>query len=1009
MRKKLLSIILTAMLIFSFVSVAPAETVEEDISPNVALLENILYGDRHFVIDTLVGDNFKTNFSTNPHALVNGIGGENTMMDNVLSQYQNENDPNYSKAYKTAIDIMEKVYNGDDYTQSIADFVTEFAADLLNTFGFSDAAAFMSDLTDSVSRAQYDIILKEVLDADYTASDGTTLSSKEVQWENLTRMNDGLKNLKTFADFFKNFASANHEDEETFERRMGYYNDYLLPYADSLESALEIFKDMHIKNNPDNEETDDDISQLIKLVKLFAIIAQYERYEVANDQLSSDIYYYAPEFFIDDDSMKIIKAGDKAISTASKALSSYMYINSIKSQSKSLAGPFLRMAKTANPILAPVLTRFGELINDSGDKNLAAYETVMHYIRDQGVVADVGKDAVDWASKKVKNGLEKYTSLSDAGLAKTAISKAYAKVMDIAGIAAWCADETMGLEDVCKKTYELKYLRTIIAQAIVTYRDELYVYLADKTDENAEAVLEDLFMIQKLRLRGETAAYKMTKSLWDSALGRLLASGTLEPDEMLLDYLDTEYQFRVDAFIGASVMPLYGSSISVNSGETLTLSYDESRGGLYGFFTKADNTMFNIAELNYRMADGVTVNGGRILIGVTSARPYISFIENNSGQVLINHCPDLTMQSYSQSGGELILGDGVCSIENLEFNGGSATSSSGGSLSCDILELNGDAESAVNIACAELLTGGGKLTGTVGLSGSSEGDVTIGTLNVNGGGAQTLSGSLKVANLAFTNTGTASIDGAINVSGTVQNANSKVRFGENTILGPGGSVIGSRYNCGLTLDGTSLTGPTAFMGMLRTLGDVSIGKLEIEGGFEQKAGRLTLTDDIAISQDASFSEVVQSGGVLYFSGDLAVPEKNNFKNVVTDGKTVQTIFGKKMNVTDFTNENPLGVRAETSIAVSGVLTSIKGRLSGGAILVDNGSFGEDKYLGDVTVASPGCELPQLINGGLTVSSNVQAPTNFEVTDRLVINSGGLWLYAKMARPCCMPGLKTPER
>ena len=41
---------------------------------------------------------------------------EKTMMDNALSQYRNKDDPNYSGAYKAAVDIMEIAYEGDDYT-----------------------------------------------------------------------------------------------------------------------------------------------------------------------------------------------------------------------------------------------------------------------------------------------------------------------------------------------------------------------------------------------------------------------------------------------------------------------------------------------------------------------------------------------------------------------------------------------------------------------------------------------------------------------------------------------------------------------------------------------------------------------------------------------------------------------------------------------------------------------------------------------------------------------------
>ena len=111
-------------------------------STNIDMLDSILYGNRRYVLDTLV----RGDLSTNPHALVNDLENENLMMFNVLDQYGNKDNPDYSGAYKTAVDIMEKVYNGEEYAQSVADYITEFAAGLLSIFN-TDAEKAMSDLT----------------------------------------------------------------------------------------------------------------------------------------------------------------------------------------------------------------------------------------------------------------------------------------------------------------------------------------------------------------------------------------------------------------------------------------------------------------------------------------------------------------------------------------------------------------------------------------------------------------------------------------------------------------------------------------------------------------------------------------------------------------------------------------------------------------------------------------------------------------------------------------------
>ena len=252
----------------------------------------------------------------------------------------------------------------------------------------------------------------------------------------------------------------------------------------------------------------------------------------------------------------------------------------------------------------------------------------------------------------------------------SALGKTISSAAAVAGISSWCADKAASFGDTCKKTYELKCLRTLIAQTVTTYKSDLSVYNSDKTEENAGKVLDDLLMLQKLRLRGEKIAYEMTQGQWNSPLGRLLASGTLSQDKMLMNYLDEAYQARVDAFIGASVMPFSTDSITVGSGEQLTIDYDSSCGGLVGRYTKADKTMYGIGELQYKIANGVTVNSGGTLLTIsTSNNCNIPFINNNGGTVLVSS----NMQGitkFSQDSGILVLGSGTFDIGNLYLSGG---------------------------------------------------------------------------------------------------------------------------------------------------------------------------------------------------------------------------------------------------------------------------------------------------------------------------------------------------
>ena len=71
LQKRITSLALSLSVTASLFTAVPitAGAAEAVYTPDKAILENILNGDRYFVIDTLVGDSgFHTDFSTNPHA-----------------------------------------------------------------------------------------------------------------------------------------------------------------------------------------------------------------------------------------------------------------------------------------------------------------------------------------------------------------------------------------------------------------------------------------------------------------------------------------------------------------------------------------------------------------------------------------------------------------------------------------------------------------------------------------------------------------------------------------------------------------------------------------------------------------------------------------------------------------------------------------------------------------------------------------------------------------------------
>lgn len=74
------------------------------------MLDSILR-DRYWIVETLVDGNI----ANNPYAVVNTSVTDETIMDEVLANYQND------KAFKTLVDAMDIYSNSGDYLSGLTD------------------------------------------------------------------------------------------------------------------------------------------------------------------------------------------------------------------------------------------------------------------------------------------------------------------------------------------------------------------------------------------------------------------------------------------------------------------------------------------------------------------------------------------------------------------------------------------------------------------------------------------------------------------------------------------------------------------------------------------------------------------------------------------------------------------------------------------------------------------------------------------------------------------------
>lgn len=1004
--KRAVSVVLVLATLMTFILCAISISAAEPLSPNVAMAEAVLHGKRQFVKKSLLYDDF----STNPHALVNGIGSSKSMMANSLSQYQNKDDPNYSAAYKAAVDIMEKVYNQADYTQSVSDYIVEFAASILEFFGL-DASNLMGNLTKSVGEIRYESILKDALDADYTTSSGNKLSSKESELINLRRLENGVKNLSSFTSLIKSMADSDSGSAANGDL-VEYYQGFLIPYGNQIHDVLSGFAAEQSSSGTGANEA------LITLVTALAMVEQGDRFAASSDEVGNTILTYCPTYFLDETTLDLIDFNNQGMKNASKALSSYMFIRSIQEQKDSLAGPLQRIAdNTSDSDLKQVCTTFAKEITAAADSKTVKYDTVIRYLSQSGTVSK-------FVDKKLSDGIESAANWAGLGTQYSCLSSVFSKATNVVGISGWCADSMIGFESTCKKTYELKYLDKMISQAVSTCEKDIARYEKSKSDETAAAVLDDLQLIQKLRLRGEKISYSMMKGQFDSPVVKLIATGTLQQDQMLDEYLDTIYQYHVDALVGASIMPLTTESFTVKDGESLSLRYDESRGGMYGYFTKKDKSSYCIAEPQYRLANGITVSDGGSLTASSDVF-YIPFIENRGGSILIGfHAQSLS--ELTQTSGMTRLGDGDFSIAETYLSGGEIIGGTSTALTCEKFTVS----SSSSMSDIDIRTDIASVSGTLQLNGRSlevdsqakisgtiqngdvyiNGDLTGGTmdrLHISGSGTQAIEGTIKTGTIVYTNAGNVTQKGAVettsltysntgqivqnasvsttnlsysgrgtitqnataNVSGNVQNPSQKVVYGQNTVLASTGHMLGSHYNSGITLSGCSLPGKRTIGGSLVTRGTVSLDEIEIDGFLKQDSGTLSLNGPVTVYSDVAFGgTATQTSGDFNAYGIISGKEAA-LGNLNLYGRTEQSI-DSAVTVKNFHNYSKK-LTVNDTVTVSGAAGSNGPIVNGKNIkMIAGSSFDGQVFEGDVTVNGLSGSLPRKLDGVLYLTGNM---------------------------------------
>ncbi len=717
--RKIFAIVMTVILLVSASSVwMYSYAKEKEVDANILLLESLLEN-RYWVVESLVFD--KTD--NNPYTELVDYATEESFMEEVITNYT-END-----AFRVLVDCLEMGDNASTYVQNLGQ---ETIVILLNTFGLVDDESlidYIDNHVKSVEDLQYEAIINAVLSKDYTSSWGSTLFEADAELERYRQSAELLSGLSDFQNACvasSELLSAGYfESAEDFT---DYVDNFLPAFEDNLYNML--------VSIPGCEGISDYENWAKKIIgvssSVFSIDAMAynplksleEGSQEHSEWLMSADYstYLAPQIDF------LLKGYGKTLELRSLAVEYAMLFETLMAQKETTVQVLERIKQTTDDTdLANTINVYMDMVNDQGNDQALAYDAIINHLEKQDTI---GTSVIKGGHKLFDNFLTKRIGYYDASnnVMTNGISQNLIKLGKCIELGVWVADKATNIKDTAKKIHICKYINNIINSATDTFLDDLIVYKADKTDENAKKCLDDLEFIKKLRLYGETQAYGSVCSQTESFMGLLLGNSKLQED------IDKKYQGNIDAILGCTVYPTSSYEFSVDEGETLELyvwNLSNDAKTIYAVLRDEENhSIMSFPEADVILMGALKLNGGTIkLIG-----------NNELSEKIQMFMPTLTVTQESNI--EIINGDGAkIAFGSVENNSTLNISLDNANATFDIIE--------------EL-----KNTGTINVS-SQNGEINLYDVDNSG----TISLETTTANIYGNLTNNGSFTGAVNICG----------------------------------------------------------------------------------------------------------------------------------------------------------------------------------------------------------------------------------------------------
>ncbi len=878
--RKITAICLVSTVIIS--SLVFAKATDNEIAPSKDLLEAIL-NDRTWVLDTLLeGD-----YSTNPCEYLANTPNFKAYSQDVYDRFVSD------KKLAALIRVADVIYNAGGY---IADaLVNEPLATLQELalyYGVEipeenkeDVDYIVTALTNVLGsfnktreEKYYEYILNGIFTADFSSPAQITVEQEEATIAELQTLSEQYDDIEGIIKDQKDLVKFGTSVTENI--KYNYINDILPLYSYSVNEYLDSYSIVGNTMAYTQDMIDENRNSFTDSLYTMSMLQKYD----SNDESVKVWRSHIQGENLLKKTNNILKPAGETVAFVNSALNNYVLVESLQSQRETTVGALDSLYNiSTNVKLRNAVATYRNLINDEYDGLTFLYKTGVDTITDGNLIYDT---ASKFVTKKITNLILNHASVSTVKL----VSKA-ASVLAAVNITSFLTDVVTGVEETVKKVYQIEHALKMIDYMKAAYEEDLSIYLDDKTEENAQAVLNDLMFLRKIRMFTCKLAHDSAVNQLDSWLGKLLTGN----DETLVEDWDYGYEEQIEVLLSASINPISKTPFTLNEGDSMVIYADKNYA-----VCKLGGLTYYLVEPAERMMSGLIINGGELTIvdfPEANRKFYISSI-TSTGNSTIKLYENVNLDVYGlyQESGTLTLDLGGDIRIKKSFDSSKSTINTVGN---GEIIFEGDVK-LVNSSISKVrLESDSEQSFHV--SGTSIKDLILNNESKEG----------------------VTVTGTVNVTNSVQNSNTRTVGGKNIVLKQGGNIVGNYIHDDISVENFNYNRNIVFGNGLFVIGTMNITTDYSEINSELSSiGTATLNvssnSHINVRGDTYFkSSCLNIDGTFESGGEIILEGTHStyFNKLILNGASAQSIkTSTAVSVEDLINLN----NTSSGVSVSGI-------------------------------------------------------------------------------------------